>query len=259
MNKKRNIFLLVFFMLLLFAVNYRFLDTKVIEFLEESETGIVERIVDGDTLIVNENSTRLLGINTPEKGEKYYSEAKAFLSNLTLNKTVKLEYMGDKYDKYGRTLAYILIGEKNINTEIVRNGLGNTYIYNSDKYTNKLRQAWDECIANGKNLCEKSNNECAECIELKKLDVKTQTVILHNNCSFDCNLNKWAIKDEGRKKFVFLNFILTGNKEISIIVGNRTNSNDVLYWNDEEYVWTSGGDTLFLRDEEGKLILWRGY
>ena len=259
MNKKRNIFLLVFFMLLLFAVNYRFLDTKVIEFLEESETGIVERILDGDTLIVNENSTRLLGINTPEKGEKYYSEAKAFLSNLTLNKTVKLEYIGDKYDKYGRTLAYILIGDKNINAEIVRKGLGNAYIYNSDKYTNELREAWEGCIAKNINLCEKSNNKCAECIELKKLDVKTQTVILYNNCSFDCNLAGWNIKDEGRKKFVFLNFILTGNKEVSIIVGNRTNSKDILYWNDEEYVWTSGGDTLFLRDEEGKLILWRGY
>jgi hypothetical protein len=50
-----------------------------------------------------------------------------------------------------------------------------------------------------------------------------------------------------------------GYKKISIIVGNKTNSDDVLYWNDEEYVWTSSGDTLFLRDENGKLVIWESY
>jgi len=259
MNKKKEVFLLVLLILLLFAVNYRFIDNAFVDFLEESDIGVVERIVDGDTLIINGNSTRLLGINTPERGEKYYNEAKNFLSELVLNKTVKLEYIEDRYDLYKRTLAYIILDDKNINSEIVRSGFANLYIYNSDKYTGELKRAWQECIENNKYLCEKSNNECAKCIELKELDVKTQTLVLYNNCSFNCNLDKWTIKDEGRKKFVFNQFILNSRKEIKIIVGNKTNSNDVLYWKDEEYVWTSGGDTLFLRDENNKLVLWRNY
>ena len=259
MNKKRDIFFLIVLVLMFFAVNYKFLDNAIIGFLEESEIGIVNRVVDGDTLIINGNSTRLLSINTPEKGERYYNEAKNFLSEITLNKTVKLEYFGDKYDQYGRTLAYIILNETNINIEQVRNGFANLYIYNSDKYTIELKKAWEHCLKNNKYLCEKSNNECAECVELKELDVKTQTLVLYNNCSFNCNLNKWSIKDEGRKEFAFSNFILMGNKKISIIVGNKTNSDDVLYWNDEEYVWTSSGDTLFLRDEQGKLVVWKNY
>ena len=259
MNRKRDVFLLVFLILLLFAINYRFLDSKLAEFLEESEFGIVERIIDGDTLIINGNSTRLLGVNTPEKGEKYYNEAKNFLSEKTLNKTVKLEYIGDKYDMYNRILAYIIIGEENINIEIVKGGFANLYIYNSDKYTNELKQAWKECLINNKYFCEKSDDECSNCIELKELNVKTQTIVLYNNCTFDCSLNDWIIKDEGRKKFVFNDFILNSRKEVKIIVGNKTNTRDILYWNDEEYVWTSSGDTLFLRDEEGKLVLWKGY
>jgi len=139
--------------------------------------------VDGDTLIINGNSTRLLGINTPERGEKYYNEAKNFLSELVLNKTVKLEYIEDRYDLYKRTLAYIILDDKNINSEIVRSGFANLYIYNSDKYTGELKRAWQECIENNKYLCEKSNNECAKCIELKELDVKTQTLVLYNNCN----------------------------------------------------------------------------
>jgi micrococcal nuclease len=259
MNKKRDVFFLIVLVLLLFAINYRFLDNKVIEFLEESDIGIVERVVDGDTAIINGNSTRLLGINTPERGEKYYQEAKDFLTNLTLNKTVKLEYIGERYDKYGRVLAYIILNGKNINIDLVRKGFANLYIYNSDKYTNELKQAWNECIENNKYLCEKSQTQCSKCIELKELNVKTQTLVLYNNCSFNCNLNGWSIKDEGRKKFVFNDFTLNSKKQISVIVGNKTNTDDVLYWHDEEYVWTSGGDALFLRDGEGKLVLWRNY
>lgn len=260
MNKRREIFFLVFLIFLLFALNYKFIDNAIINFLEESEKGIVERVIDGDTIVVNNDThVRLLGINTPEKGEKYYNEAKNFLGNLTLNKTVKLEYIGDKYDKYGRTLAYILLDEKNINSEIVKNGFANLYIYDKDKYTSDLKRAWSECLMKNTNLCEKSDDECAKCVELKELDVKSQRVILYNNCSFECNLNGWTMKDEGRKKFVFNDLILKSNKQISIIVGNKTNTDDVLYWHDEEYVWTSSGDTLFLRDEEGKLVMWRTY
>jgi micrococcal nuclease len=257
MNKQKEIFLMIFLIFLLFAINYKWVDNAIINFLEESEIGIVERVIDGDTLVINGNNTRLLGINTPEKGEKYYNEAKNFLSNLTLNKTVKLEYIGDKYDKYKRKLAYIIIGDKNINIEIVKNGFANLYIYDKDKYTSDLKRAWSECLMKNTNLCEKSNHECANCIELKNLDIKTQTIVFYNNCDFDCDLSQWVIKDEGRKKFTFNNFTLNSKKEVKIIVGNKTNTDDVLYWNDKEYVWTSRGDTLFLRDDEGKLVMWK--
>ena len=258
MNKKKEVFLLVFLVVLFLGINYRFIDNNVIEFLEESDTVLVKRVIDGDTIVVdNDTHVRLLGVNTPEKGEKYYNEAKEFLNNLTLNQTVKLEYIGDKYDKYGRTLAYVILDRKNINTEQVRNGFANLYIYNNDKYTIELKQAWNECIQTNKNLCEKSTDKCSNCIKLKGLDVKTQKVILHNNCSFECDLTGWNMKDEGRKKFVFSNFILKGNGQISIVVGNKTNSESVLYWTRGDYVWTSTGDTLFLRDEKGGLILWK--
>ncbi|MCL4419217.1 hypothetical protein M1146_03895 [Patescibacteria group bacterium] len=60
-------------------------------------------------------------------------------------------------------------------------------------------------------------------------------------------LKNWEIKDEGRKKFIFGNFILEKNREIKITAEDFN----------EEYVWTETGDTLFLRDEEGKLVLWK--
>ncbi len=256
MRRKKGVLLLVFLISLFLAVNYQFIDYQIEEFLNYYESGFVGRIVDGDTAIINGNSTRLLGINTPEKGERYYQEAKDFLSGLILNKTVEMEYGKDQYDQYGRRLAYITLEEKNINVELVRNGFANIYLLNDKRYKGELDQAWKECIDEGINLCEKSENKCT-CAELREF--YDQSVVLYNNCGFDCNLTGWTIKDEGRKKFVFENFILRKGKEVKIIVGNGRDDESALFWEGEEYVWTKTGDTLFLRDREGKLVLWKGY
>jgi micrococcal nuclease len=257
MNNKKEIFLLIVLIGGLFLLNYNFLDSKLEEFLDESETGFVERIVDGDTAIIDGNSTRVLGINTPEKGEKYYAEAKNFLKELILNKTVKLEYGKEKYDLYRRKLAYVFLEGRNINLELVKNGFANVYILNDKLYEKELRNAWEECLKRGKNLCERSDDVCSKCIELKNFNYKEQEVVFYNKCNFDCNLETWEIKDEGRKKFIFENFILERNQEVKIVVGDGTNSKNILYWKGESYVWTSTGDSLFLRDANGKLVLFR--
>lgn len=257
MKKKKEILVLIFLTILFLILNYNFLDSRLQNFLEEKEAGVVERIVDGDTAIINGNSTRFLGINTPEKGEKYYQEAKDFLGSLILNKTIELQFGKDKIDKYKRKLAWVILDGKNVNIEMVRNGFANVYVLDDKKYENELKNAWEECLANGKNLCEKSKDKCADCIELKNLDVKNQSAIFYNKCDFNCDLTGWNIKDEGRKNFYFPNFILEQNKEVKISVGNRTDSKDVLFWKGEEYVWTATGDTLFLRDKNRELILWK--
>lgn len=260
-SKQKDVLTLIVLVILLISINYNYLDTKLTNLLSPSETTHVERVIDGDTFVIeNKTSVRLLGINTPEKGELYYSEAKEFLENLTLNKTTKLEFGKDRYDKYQRILAYVYDNKNNINLEIVNNGLANYYFPSGkDKYYKKFKDAWENCIIKNMNLCEKSKDKCFGCVELKNLNYKKQEIIFYNKCSYDCNLAGWTIKDEGRKKFVFGEFALKPNKEIKIIVSNKTNTDDILYWKDEEYVWTSTGDSLFLRDDGGKLVLWKGY
>jgi micrococcal nuclease len=257
-NKRKQIILLIALIFLFLVINYNSADNWLKKFVKDSDIRIVERIIDGDTIVVENNThIRLLGINTPEKNEFYHDEAMNFLIEMISNKTVTLEYGKEKTDLYGRTLAYVILDGKNVNVEQVRNGFANTYVYDNDEYTSSLNEAWKECIASGKNLCEKSNDKCAECIELKNLDVKKQKIIFYNNCSFDCDLTKWNIKDERRKNFFFGNFILKSNNNVNVIVGNYSNDENNLFWKGYDYVWTSTGDTLFLRDENGKLVLWQ--
>ncbi|MDE1848662.1 MAG: thermonuclease family protein [Nanoarchaeota archaeon] len=247
--------------LLLVILNYNYLDDRLTQFLKDYKTAEVLRVIDGDTIVTTDGEhIRLLGINAPEtsSNEPYSLDAKQYLSSLVFNKTVKLETEGT--DLYGRTLAYAFINNTNINIKLIEAGFANFYFPTSAKlYYREFSEAWKSCLDKNINLCRKSNDACVLCITLEKLDYEDQEVILHNNCSFSCNLTGWQIKDEGRKEFNFPNFILQGNTNITIIVGNKTNTDRVLYWKGYDYIWTSSGDTLFLRDRNHELVLWKNY
>jgi endonuclease YncB( thermonuclease family) len=256
MRKRKYKAILYILILVLLAINYNHLDSFVIKNFDNQETITVERVIDGDTIVDNNDlHYRLLGINTPERGEYLYLEAKKFLEENTLNFSLTAEKKGK--DRYDRELAYLYNGDKNINIEIVREGYANYYFPSGkDRHYEEFYKAWEECLNENKNLCEKSLDKCSSCIELNIWDFENQKVVLYNKCNFDCSLNKWTIKDEGRKKFTFSNFILKSLESVSIIVENKTNTKDKLYWKGETYVWTSSGDTLLLRDDKGKLVLW---
>lgn len=264
MAKKRQIGFLIVLIAIFLIINYSSIDSFLINFLDSSDTAIVNRVIDGDTIEIinngNKESVRLLGINTPERGEVFYEEAKEFLEELSLNKSVRLEFGKNRYDRYNRTLAYVFSGGININKKIVEQGYAGIYFPSGkDIYYKEFLEVWKECIKRDINLCEKSKNKCADCIILKELDVKSQKVIFENKCYFDCNLNKWTIKDEGRKKFIFGELVLRKNNSIEIKIGSGKNTSNTLYWTGYEYVWTETGDSIFLRDEKNKLVLWKNY
>ena len=241
MKRKNAKKLLIFLIILLIVINYNFIDSFLESIFNPREPVIINRVIDGDTVEANDISIRLLGINTPERGEIYYEEAKEFLESIILNKTVYLEYGKEKYDKYDRILGYLFLEDESINIKLIENGFANYYFPSGkDKYYPEFKIAWENC---NKNLCEESTHKCSECIKLQELDYKNEIVILKNVCSFECDLNNWQIKDEGRKKLE-LDFTLSENQEKII---------------EFEDVWTDTGDTLFLRDSDSKLVLWYSY
>ncbi|MFH1310803.1 MAG: thermonuclease family protein [Nanoarchaeota archaeon] len=233
--RKRDIILLIALILALFILNYPILDNTLNNFLDTRQEVFVNRVIDGDTIESNDTSIRLLGINTPERGELYYLEAKEFLEQLVFNKTVLLEFGKERYDKYYRTLAYVFLENENINIKMVENGFGNYYFPSGkDKHYSEFTKAWDSCINSNINLCEASSHKCASCIILK--DSET----LENICDFSCDITGWRIKAEGRNNTIFQEKTLGNGEEVSF-----------------ELDLTETGDTIFLWDEKGKLVLWK--
>jgi len=247
--KKEKIILIVL-VLVIIAINYPFLDNLTKNIFIEYETGIVERVIDGDTVKINNESVRLLGINSPEKGEKYSTEAKEFLEKEILNKTVEIRFGKEKYDRYSRKLGYIFLKGKNINLKIVEEGLANFYFPSGkDVYYPKFYSAWESCLEKEINLCVVSTDICSKCVIMKEWNIKEQYVLLENNCEFDCDISGWSIKDEGRKKFIFENFVLKKENEIKVTHEDFN----------KDYVWTETGDTIYIRDKNENIILWENY
>jgi len=84
---------------------------------------IVTKIIDGDTVIAEGDSVRLLGIDADEKTYPCYEAAKKRIEELVLGKEVNLEKDVEDKDQYQRYLRYIFLDNKNINLQLVAEGL----------------------------------------------------------------------------------------------------------------------------------------
>jgi endonuclease YncB( thermonuclease family) len=89
----------------------------------------VTRVVDGDTVDVAcptfSDRARLLRIDTPERGNPGYREATDVVRGLVEGEPVHLAFENPGVPdrgSYGRLLAYLYVGELNLNVEIVRLG-----------------------------------------------------------------------------------------------------------------------------------------
>ena len=112
---------------------------------EVAESGelIVERVIDGDTIVLSDGRTvRYLGIDTPEKGEEGFELAKQRNEELVLEKPVRLEYDIERQDKYNRDLAYVFVEEGMVNLKLIEEDFARILIIGPNlKYAEELLHA----------------------------------------------------------------------------------------------------------------------
>jgi micrococcal nuclease len=91
----------------------------------------VVRVVDGDTIIVDPQATvRLIGVDTPETVqpdhpvEPWGPEAAEFTRAFLAGGSVRLSFDRERFDRYGRQLAYAWVGQRMLNEELILAGLG---------------------------------------------------------------------------------------------------------------------------------------
>jgi micrococcal nuclease len=92
-------------------------------------SGRVTKVVDGDTLDVNNVRVRLALVNTPERGQEGYQSAKNFLTDLCLGKQAQVD-MDDGQrggDRYGREIGIVYCNGVNVNSELMDKDLAVIY------------------------------------------------------------------------------------------------------------------------------------
>ncbi|MGE7924699.1 thermonuclease family protein [Viridibacillus arvi] len=119
-----------------------------------NKDAVVVKVVDGDTVKVKMNNKtttiRMLLIDTPEsvkvgvKPQKFSKEASKYLKKrLKKGTTVEIELGENATDKYGRTLAYVWLGDENMNLTMVKKGYARVaYVSKPNtKYLSEFKQS----------------------------------------------------------------------------------------------------------------------
>lgn len=119
----------------------------------ETITGRVVGVSDGDTLTVLDASqhqfkVRLSGIDAPEKGQPFGSQAKDSLSEMVFNKQVVVE--SSKEDRYRRKVGKVQHGGTDVNLEQVKKGMAWHYTAYAKEQAPADRQAYANAEAEAK-------------------------------------------------------------------------------------------------------------
>ncbi len=85
----------------------------------------VFKVADGDTLTCRaangaRHKIRLQGIDAPEKDQRYGKQSGAYLRDLVMGRKIRVELLDT--DQYGRDLAVITLGGKNVNETMLATG-----------------------------------------------------------------------------------------------------------------------------------------
>jgi micrococcal nuclease len=124
------------------------------KYVPEITKGKVVKVYDGDTITIvgkvrynpklYKFSVRLNGLDCPEMKTKNEKEkliavkAKDYVESIILNKIIVMKDV--KLDKYGRLLAYVYLGKRCINNELLEKNLAVSY----DGGTKHAPHDWEE-------------------------------------------------------------------------------------------------------------------
>lgn len=112
-----------------------------VEPVAEEPTWLVTHVVDGDTIDLDSGETvRLVGIDTPERGECGFGPAQSALKRLVLGKEVTLVASDEDADKYGRLLRFVEVDGLDVGLRLIRKGLAIARYDSRDGYGRHARE-----------------------------------------------------------------------------------------------------------------------
>ena len=124
----------------------------------------VVRVIAGDSAVLEGGArVRFLGMDAPEMerdgrpAEFLAHESRDYVTGLIQGKTVRLEYDRERYDRYGRLLAYLYLPNgAMVNLAVVRQGLARVYSHPPNlRHQEELNTAQQEAMAAGRGLWQK--------------------------------------------------------------------------------------------------------
>ncbi|HSM44668.1 MAG TPA: lamin tail domain-containing protein [Acidimicrobiia bacterium] len=238
-----------------------------------AQSAAVAAITDGDTIEVSladgsRETVRLIGINSPESGECWASEATQALEDLiSVGTEIGLTVDESNRDQFGRLLRYVWVGSTSVNEEMVRQGAALSRRYPPDTAMAERFEAAqsyarvDEAGLWAAAACGPAADADLRIVELRydadgndNENLNDEWIRISNAGSAVVDLTGWGIKDESASnRFVFPDgFALAPGQSVTVHTGCGDGSDTTLYWcSVGSAVWNNDGDTAFLIDPAG--------
>jgi len=259
MNKKISLLLILLICLVACIENTEKKESNELN-CQGTKTFFVSRVIDGDTLETPEGKIRLIAINTPEKKETCFEEAKEFLEKEILGR--EIEVKTDGKDIYERLLGNICINEESLNKKLVEQGLAH-YAFGAPT---ELIELQEKAMKENKGCLWKKGTEkyvLDNCITLSGFEFNQNSFTgefaeFSNDCNYSIDLNGFYLKDEATHLYFFPEIELKEKSFIRVFSAAGEDTMNELYWN-KGNVWNDSGDQLFLRNKKGELIVYYHY
>jgi len=226
----------------------------------------VASVIDGDTIALSDGTkVRYLGVNTPERGQPFYEEAKRFNEQLVQGRAVRLETKGQAPDAYGRRLAYVSVGDVLVNARLIAEGLGHLFVIGSLGRYDEWLQLQKDAQAQRKGMWRPGGVSGPLRITTVHADAEGddrrnpngEYVRICNVSDKPVTLEGFSIQDAARHRYVFPNGSLEPGYTTLLLSGrgkDATRHGQLRFYWGTGPVWNNAGDTASLFDPDGKLI-----
>lgn len=228
---------------------------------------LVAAVVDGDTITLGDGvKVRYLGINAPEQGQPFFSEALGLNRKLVAGKRVRLELDAERRDRYGRLLAYVFVGDEMVNLRLIREGLAHVLVIPPNlRYSDAFIRVQREARAARRGIWGRLTGPFkittlhADAKGDDRVNLNDEYVRVANLEERPMNLRGFRISDRYGHTYIFRSVILPPGHTLLLFSGSGKDLLDSggqvkLYWNSDWPIWNNEGDTAFLRDPEGRLV-----
>jgi len=244
------------------------------------QTARVVQVLDGDTISISiEGQTyrlRYIGIDTPEDGAPFSTEATELNRKLVEGQQVTLEKDVSETDRYGRLLRYVYLADGTlVNAELVRLGFARAVAYPPDTryqqlFLEKQQEAqqgqlgiWGEPPSTPTPIpvtpgipviidpaCSQFNAPGDD-----NTNKNEEYLCLSNPSNQPTDLSGWSVHDTYGWSYLIPPFSLAPGASVRLRTGCGTNAAQDLYWcRGDTAIWNNGGDCASLLDGEGLLI-----
>ena len=235
---------------------------------DPGDSATILNVLDGDSLLVAiegaDVEVRLLGINTPERGECFYAESKARTTELAAD---RVGLVGEDTDRFGRVLRYAYAGDGTLlNQQLVAEGFALALTNDHPlliEFKAAEAMAWERHFGRWQtDACGLPDDGFVSISSLQEdapgndsENPNGEFADIENDGDVDVDLTGWVLRDESSShRFVFSDgFRLEPGNRVRVFSGCGDPSQSEQFFCDGSPVWSNGGDTAYLLDSSGNV------